>query len=116
MKPASTVELQVQPSTISAANMDDFTVGFTVRNVGRKVIDPQLNYSELRVNGVPSHNWSMALMNSSYEQKATALPPGESVEGAWALACALFPWPGNYKLVLTVANVSSTPVEVHVTP
>jgi hypothetical protein len=115
MKPAITLELYARPSTISAANMDDFLLGFIVRNIGPQVIDPQLDHSELRVNGVPSHDWSMALMNSGREQKWYALPPGESVEGAWGLARMLFPQPGDYKLILTVGSVSSA-VEVRVTP
>jgi hypothetical protein len=116
MKPAITVELHAEPPMISASNLDDFTVGFTVRNVGQQVLDPQLNHSELRVNGTPSQDWSMALMNSGHEAKWKALPPGESVDGRWALARELFPRPGDYQLVLTVANVASAPVDVRVTP
>jgi hypothetical protein len=55
-------------------------------------------------------------MNSGHEQKWNALPPGDSVGGKWALARELFPQPGDYQLVLTVAGVSSPSVGVHVTP
>ena len=116
MKPAITVELTAEPATISAARLDDVLIGFTVRNVGQHVIDPELNLSELQVNGVPSHDWGMALMNSGHETKWAALPPGESVGGKWALARELFPHPGDYKLVLTVASVASAVVDVRVTP
>ena len=116
MKPSITVALLAEPETLSVAHLDDFMVGVTVHNVGQQVIDPQINYSELKVNGAPSNAWSMALMNSGHEAKWTALPPGESVTGKWALARALFPGPGDYKLVLTVAGVSSATVEIHVTP
>ena len=91
-------------------------IGFTVHNVGQQVIDPELNLSELRVNGAPSHDWGMAVMNSGHEAKWKALPPGESVGGHWPLAHELFPRPGDYELVLIVAGVSSPEVAVHVTP
>ena len=116
MKPSITVALIAEPATISVDRLDDFKVGVTVHNVGQQVVDPQINYSELKVNGAPSHDWSMALMNSGHEAKWVALPPGESVTGTWVLARQLFPRPGDYKLVLTVAGISSATVEVHVTP
>ena len=53
MKPTITVELLAEPATLSAAHLDDFTVGFTVRNLGPQIIDPELNLSELQVNGAP---------------------------------------------------------------
>jgi hypothetical protein len=116
MNPGITVALLAEPTTLDVAHLDDFIVGVTVHNAGQKVIDPQINYSELKVNGAPSNDWSMALMNSGHEAKWAALPPGESVTGKWALARALFPGPGDYKLDLTVAGVSAATVEVHVTP
>ena len=114
--PAITVELIAEPTNLSAAHFDDFTVGFTVRNLGQSTLDPELNLSELRVNGAVSHDWGMALMNSGHERKWKALPPGDSVGGKWPLARELFPHPGDYRLVLTVQGVSSAPVDVHVTP
>jgi hypothetical protein len=116
MKPSITVALLTEPATLSVARLDDFIVGVTVHNVGQQIIDPQINYSELKVNGAPSNAWSMALMNSGHEAKWAALPPGESVTGRWALGRALFPKPGDYVLVLTVASVSSATVQVQVTP
>ena len=116
MKPTITVALLTEPTALNVAHLDDFEIGVTVHNVGQQVIDPQINYSELKVNGQPSNAWSMALMNSGHEAKWAALPPGESVTGKWALGRALFPVPGDYKLVLTVAGASSATVEVHVTP
>jgi hypothetical protein len=114
--PAITVELIAEPTHLGAAHLDDFTVGFTVRNLGQITIDPELNLSELRVNDAVSHDWGMALMNSGHDRTWKALPPGASVGGKWQLARELFPHPGDYKLVLTVQGVSSAPVDVHVTP
>lgn len=117
MKPAITVDLFVEPLPVSPAHLDDAMIGFTVKNIGSTTIDPQLNLSELRVDGgQPSHDWGMALMNSGHEVKWKALPPGESVTGRWPLARALFPRPGAYKLQLTVSEVPSRVLDVQVTP
>ena len=116
MNPAITVELTAEPQTLSAAHLDDFMVGVTVHNVGQQVVDPQLRLSELRVDGKPSHDWSMAVGNSGQEAKWRALPPGESASAKWALARELFPKPGNYNLEITVAGVTSATVQVQVTP
>lgn len=116
MTPTITVELFAEPVHLDAAHLDDFRVGFTVKNIGPAVLDPQLSLSELRVNGTPSHDWGMALMNGGRESKWKALPPGERITRTWPLARELFPRPGDYQLVLTVAGVSSAPVVVHVTP
>lgn len=116
MKPAITVELSAEPRSLSMARLDDFFVGVTVRNVGQQVVDPQLGLSELRVDGAPSHDWSMAVMNSGQETKWKALPPGETASARWPLAHELFPRPGTYKLEITVSGVLSAPVQVQVTP
>jgi len=116
MNPAITVELIAEPSVLSSSQLDTFMVGYTIRNVGTRVVDPELNLSELRVNGMPSHDWNMAILNSGHERTWDALPPGDSITEKWPLARALFPRPGDYKLVLTVSGVSSAAVDVRVTP
>jgi hypothetical protein len=116
MKPAITVELTAEPRSLSIARPDDFLIGVTVRNVGQQVVDPQLRLSELRVDGTPSHDWSMAVMNSGQEARWKALPPGESASARWPLARELFPGPGTYTLEITVSGVTSAPVQVQVTP
>jgi hypothetical protein len=110
------VELEVQPAELTAANRNEFRVTVTVHNFGADVIDPQLNLSELTVDGARSNDWNMALANSGRPKQWRALPPGERVSGSVArLADALFPRPGTYTLVLTVSGVASRPVEVRVT-
>jgi len=116
MNPAITVELIAEPLVLGAAQLNTFMVGYTVRNVGTRVVDPELNQSELRVNGIPSHDWGMAIMNSGHQRTWNALPPGASITEKWPLARELFSRPGNYKLVLTVSGVSSATVDVRVTP
>ena len=111
-----TVELRAEPATVTAATRAQFMVGFTVRNLGTEVLDPQLDLSELRVNGALATAWNMALMNSGHERKWRALPPSDTVSGRWRLAAELFPEPGDYTLVLTVSGVTSAAVDVHVTP
>lgn len=116
MTPAITVQLTAEPQTLGAAQLDDFKVGVIVRNVGQQIVDPQLRLSELRVNGKPSHDWSMAVGNSGLDARWKALPPGESVSAQWQLARELFPGPGTYQLELTVAGVTSATLQVQVTP
>lgn len=116
-KPATTpisVELHL-PATVATGKLGDLMVAFTVKNLGTQVIDPQLNLSELRVNGVVSHDWNMALGNSGHSKKWSALPAGESLDEGWPLGKELFEKPGDYAVTLTVMGVTSAPATVHVT-
>jgi hypothetical protein len=108
------VELQL-PATIATAKLGELMIAFTVKNLGTQTIDPQLNASELRVNGVVSQDWNMALGNSGHEKRWRALPPGETVSGRWPLGNELFPKPGDYTVTLTVMGVTSAQMTVHVT-
>lgn len=109
-----TVELQL-PATVATAQLGEMMIAFTVRNLGTQTIDPQLNASELRVNGKVAADWNMALGNSGHEKKWHALPPGDTISGRWPLGKELFATAGDYTVTLTVMGVASAPVTVHVT-
>lgn len=107
------VELHVEPARLTLANRKRFVLRVTVRNTGTQLVDPEINVSELKVNGTPSKDWNMALGNSGRPAKWRALPPGDTVTGAVAgIADELFPAPGDYTLTLTVSGVPAAPVAV----
>lgn len=113
---AIAVELDVAPAQVAHASVKDVVVRLTVRNRTQRTIDPQINLSELRVDGVVSKEWNVSLMNSGHPSKWKALPPNDSVSGAVKIGPALFTKPGDYTLVLVVMGVSSPAVSVRVTP
>jgi hypothetical protein len=109
------VELEVEPTQLTLGDRDRLVVRVTVRNLGAQQLDPELNLSELQVNGSPAKAWNMALANSGRPKTWRALPPGESVSGAVAgIGGELFSAPGDYTLTLTVSGVAAPPVTVRV--
>lgn len=108
-------QLEVQPSTLTMAQLDAFTLTLSAHNQGRDTLDPQLMAARLLVNGVDSEVFGMAVSNGIREDAWFALPPGRTVTLKWTLGYSLFPAAGTYKLVLDWHGLHD-PVVVTVTP
>jgi hypothetical protein len=98
------------------AERSTFVVGVEVANRGSVPADPQLATScELAVNGNTSVAWNFAVNdNKSRDQLWELLPPGQTVSLSRQMGVWLFPRPGTYRLVLTVAGQEAV-AEIHVT-
>lgn len=110
--PRIQVELAARPADLTASSLPDLTVAGAVTNLGDGTIDTQAYASELRVDGVPSMAWSMAIGNGTRDERESALPRGERVEFRRVMGAGLFSTPGEHTLVLRVRGVDSPPVTV----
>jgi hypothetical protein len=108
------VALDVEPTTVSQATLDELTVRGVITNHGDAAIDTQLIASELLINGQPSFAWGLAIGNGYRDMRETALPPGEQVDFSRVLGKSLVHAPGDYEIVLRVLGVDSGPVQIHV--
>lgn len=110
------VELTVSSRALSVAQLDAFEVGFVVTNRGKVPIDPKLDRSELHVNGMFSPYWATAASNGSRAPEWNALPPGGQIQRQFRLGRFLLPRPGEYQLVLSMAEHRTPPLTVRVSP
>ena len=116
MQPALGIKLLAAPLRLTMAERSSFVVGVEVVNQGSRAIDPQLSTTcELAVNGVASIAWNLAIGNGARDETWYMLPPGKTATMSWPLGASLFPKPGTYQLVLTLAGQQST-AHVQVTP
>jgi hypothetical protein len=101
-----TIKLLASHTQLTMAERSTFVVGVEVCNRGTVPADPQLATTcELAVNGNTSVAWNFAVNdNKSRDQSWSSLPPGETVSLARQIGVWLFPRPGVYRLVLSVAG------------
>jgi hypothetical protein len=109
--------LDVEPTSLTLATLDQLKVTLTARNVGMAVVDPELHRARLTVNGRPSKAFSNAVSNGRREEKWFALPAGDEVTMTWStLGERLISEPGDYTLALALDENASEPVTVAVAP
>src|SRR5262245_23327127 len=106
MAPPFAIKLLASHTLLSMPERPTFTVGVEVANQGAITADPQLaSTCELAVNGNTSLAWNFAVNdNRQHDQHWSQLPPGKTVTMSRHLGVWLFPRPGTYRLVLTVAG------------
>lgn len=108
-----TVQLQVDPATLTMAQLPEMQIGVKVWNRTEKAFDPQLHMFQLEVNGERSMAFSLAASNGKREAKWFDLPPGDSTDFVWpTLALSIFEQPGDYKLQLKTPLGEAEPVQV----
>jgi len=110
------IKLLASHTQLTMAERSTFVVGVEVSNRGTMAVDPQLATScELAVNGNTSVAWNFAVNdNKARDQSWYNLAPGQSVSLARQMGVWLFPRPGTYRLVVTVAGQEAI-TEVQVT-
>lgn len=107
-----TVVLEARPLQLAMAERRAFRLTIKVTNTTTATLDPDLDRSELLVNGEPTIAWPNTIMNSGRSTEWTALPSGHSVGGTWSIGERLFSAPGEYNLTLRVSGVVSPAVQV----
>jgi hypothetical protein len=91
---------------------DRFRVGLVATNTSDAAIDPQLFAARLLVDGEPSPAFDLAIGNGVMPAGWNVLPAGaETPPVEYPLGEALFPEPGEYRLVLRVEVADMAPVE-----
>lgn len=94
------------------AEREQFRVGIVATNTSRDPVDPQLYAARLLVNGEPSPAFDLALGNGVMPAGWDTLAAGATTPPAeWPLGAALFPAPGEYRLVLRLEAPGWDPVE-----
>jgi hypothetical protein len=76
---------------------DRFMLYFGLVNDGDKTVDPELESSQLLVNGNELKDWRFILSNGPRDDRWEALPPGDNLSFGIALG-ARFEKPGVYRV------------------
>jgi hypothetical protein len=109
--------LDVEPTSLTIATLDQLQLTLTARTVGVAMVDPELHRAQLTVNGTPSKAFSNAVANGRRDEKWFALPAGDEVTMTWStLGERLIFEPGDYTLALSLDENASVPVTVAVAP
>jgi hypothetical protein len=100
--PASEIGLSatisVPQSVFHLQETEKLAVSFTVTNTGTATVDPDINSSQLLVNGkIPDH-WDMTIANGLRSPEFWALPPGQTLYFNYQLGPVYFAKPGVYKV------------------
>ncbi len=112
--PGLEVVLAGAPLELTMATRKDFKLSFAVTNHGDAVVDPRLHESDLTINGESSVQWGAAVGNGAADEDWEALQPQHTVSREWMFGEHLFRAPGDFTLVLHVADLASAPLRVHV--
>ncbi|MDA0163050.1 hypothetical protein OM076_22445 [Solirubrobacter ginsenosidimutans] len=111
------LRLDVEPTSLTLATLDQLKLTLTARNVGMAIVDPELHRARLTVNGTPSKAFANAVGNGRREEKWFALPAGDEVAMTWStLGERLIFEPGDYALALSLDENAAEPVTVVVAP
>ena len=98
-----------------AFDMDKFTVQFGLVNDGDKTVDPEIESSELLVNGKKLKDWDWIIRNGLRSNNWNALAPNDHVHFAYALG-KHFEEPGIYKLKWKGKDFESAEIVLRVMP
>jgi hypothetical protein len=108
------VVLEAHPLELAMSERDAFRLKITVTNTTTGPLAPDLDRSELLVDGEPTMMWPNTIMNSGRSAEWKSLQPGHSVSGEWAMGKRLFIAPGERTLQLRISGVVSPMVKVRV--
>jgi len=106
------IRLLAEPTRLRMGERDRFRVGLVATNTSERPVDPGLFAARLLVNGEPSPAFDLATGNGVVPAGWDVLPPGGATPPVeYPLGEALFPEPGEYRLVLRLDAAGSLPVE-----
>lgn len=92
-----------------------FMIYFGVVNDGNQIADPEINHSQILVNGKPMKGWPLIILNGPRSLEWSALPPKQNLEFGYALG-RHFQSPGTYTLVWKGNNFKSHELVFRVLP
>lgn len=98
-----------------AFSVDVFMVNFGLVNDGDKTVDPEIDSSQLLVNGKVLKNWDFIINNGIRDGRWKALPPKDNLGFGYALGNH-FEEPGIYKLQWKGKDFQSPEIVLRVMP
>lgn len=111
------LDFRVEPKEFPFSERETVSITLSATNHGEKTLDPELNKTELSINGEISRYWGLTIGNGRREAKWRSLPPGETVAMTWKNSGkSLFPEPGKYIVQIRLEGQDFAPVEVNVQP
>jgi len=111
------IELRVDPTSVSMANLAKLGTSYTVTNTSTETLDPQLDHAELLINGSASVNWGNTNGNGAREPEWYKLPPGATLHRDYdEIGDTILFEPGDYTLQIRASGILSSAVHVHVSP
>jgi hypothetical protein len=87
-------------------SQDPFMIHFGLVNDGDKAVDPEIESSQLFVNGKELKDWSFIIGNGPRDDRWKALPPGDHLSFGYALG-KHFEKPGAYRVSWKGKNFES---------
>jgi len=90
--------ISVPQSVFHLKETEKLNVSFTVTNAGTTTVDPDINSSQLFVNGEIPDRWDITIGNGLRSPDFRALPPGQTLYFNYQLGPAYFSKPGVYKV------------------
>ena len=109
------MSLSVSRPLFHAGGTKELLVYFTLVNDGSATIDPNIESSKIIINGVALKDSAFILSNGIRDQRWRALPPGDSLEFAYALE-KYFKEPGIYRVSWKGENFETPTVVFRVMP
>ncbi|MEQ9290063.1 MAG: hypothetical protein RIG77_24245 [Cyclobacteriaceae bacterium] len=99
------VILLANPLNLELGDRASFVIGIEVFNDTEDEIIPELDKTELLINGEASNSWSRAIKNGKREPNWCNLSAGQKISMKWThLGETLFRNPGFYHLQLKLGN------------
>ena len=118
--PASEISLSatisVPQSVFHLKETEKLSVSFTVTNPGTATVDPDINSSQLFVNGAVPAGWVNTIGNGLRSPEFWALPPGQTLYFNYQLGPAYFSKPGVYKVRWKGPNFETPEITFSVVP
>ncbi len=94
---------------------DPFMIRFGLVNDGNQVVDPDLDASQLLINGKPLPEWRVIIGNGPEPKNRHALPPGQRISFGYEFG-RHFTKPGIYKVVWKGKGFESPEIIFRVLP
>lgn len=106
------IRLLVEPTRLRMAERAQLRVGMTATNRTQEAVDPQLYATRLLVGDEPAPAFDLAIGNGVMPAGWDLLAAGETTPVVrWPLGEALFPQPGEYRLVLRLEAAGGVAAE-----
>lgn len=107
--------LHTSATELNYSDRNRFEVSIYADNTGKTVLEPDLYFTSLLINGIESEVWRHAITNGRRKTNWYFLPPGERASLSWStMGDQLFPTPGIYILQLRLRALKSDEVKITV--
>ncbi len=107
------LELHTSATEFNYSERNMFQISIHANNSGKTIIEPDLYFTSLLINGIESEVWRHAITNGRRKANWYFLPPGEKASMSWStMGDQLFPVPGEYILQLQLRSIKSNQVKI----